>query len=416
MNFKSEFLNEFSARGFLYQHSNLEALDDYLSSNKNAKAYIGFDATADSLHVGHLTQIFILRLFQKYGYTPIVLIGGGTTKIGDPSGRDKSRSMLSEEQIQTNINGITGNLRRFFKFDCTNPPIFANNDEWLSNITYIDFLRNVGAYFSVNKMLSLEMVSNRISNNLPLTFLEFSYSLMQSYDFLTLFDKYDCRIQLGGSDQWGNLVSGIELVRKLRNSEEVFGMTSPLLTTSDGKKMGKSASGAVWLDKNKFSVYDFWQYWRNVSDKDVIKFLKLFTDMPLSEIEELSKLQGQKLNEAKQILATEITGICHGREEAEKARNNALKIFSENSSNISEIALEISVDDLNKGISAIDILVETNLAKSRGEAKKLILGGGAYINGHKILDINRMLTPSDISNKLIKIASGKKKIKFIKIN
>jgi len=324
--------------------------------------------------------------------------------------------MLSEEQIQANIRGIEENLRRFFKFDCQNTPIFANNDEWLSSITYIDFLRNIGTYFSVNKMLSLEMVSNRISNNLPLTFLEFSYSLMQSYDFLTLFDKYDCKIQLGGSDQWGNLVSGIELVRKLRNSEEVFGITSPLLTTSDGRKMGKSASGAVWLDKNKFSVYDFWQYWRNVSDQDVIRFMKLFTDLPLNEIEKLSKLQGQELNEAKKILATEITTICHGKEAAEEARSNAIKIFNEKSSTASEIALEKSSSEIEKGVSAIDILVEVNLAKSRGEAKKLIQGGGAYLNDHKILDINRMITSGDVKDGFIKIASGKKKIKFIKVN
>ena len=416
MKFKSEFLHEFSERGFLYQCSNFEALDEYLNSHKNAKAYIGFDATADSLHVGHLTQIFILRLFQKYGYTPIVLIGGGTTKIGDPSGRDKSRSMLTNDQIAKNIEGIEENLRRFFKFDCENKPIFENNDRWLSNITYIDFLRNIGAYFSVNKMLTLEMVATRIHNNLPLSFLEFSYSLMQSYDFLTLFDKYDCRIQLGGSDQWGNLVNGIDLVRKLRNSEEAFGLTSPLLTTSDGKKMGKSASGAVWLDKNKFSVYDFWQYWRNVSDLDVIKFLKLFTDLPLDEIEKLSKLQGHELNEAKKILATEVTAICHGRDAAEQALRESQKIFDQNSLDVNNFSLEVFEHDIKDGISIIDILTKTGLAESRGEAKKLILGGGAYLNDAKITDINHRAKIEDFVNNSLKIASGKKKIKFVKLN
>lgn len=415
MKFKTAFLNEFFDRGFLYQSSNIEALDEYLYENKNAKAYIGFDATADSLHVGHLTQIFILRLFQKHGYTPIVLIGGGTTKIGDPSGRDKSRSMLSEEDIAKNIESIKNILSNFFEFDVPNKPIFVNNNDWLSSINFIDFLRTVGMHFSVNKMLNLESVSSRLSKEQNLTFLEFSYSLLQSYDFLTLFDKFACKVEFGGSDQWGNIVSGVELVRKLRNSEEVFGLTSPLLTTSDGRKMGKTASGAVWLRKDKFSSFDFWQYWRNTNDADVIRFLKLFTDLPIDQINELQKLEGKDINIAKKILANEITKICHGKDAAEEALKMAENVFETKKIEDNNVTLEMNFEDFIKK-NYIDLFIETKMCASRSEVKNLIKGNGAYLNDSPIKDGNAPVSENDVIEGIVKISSGKKKISFIKIN
>lgn len=411
MKFKSTFLNEFFERGFMYQASNIDALDDYLYNNKNARAYIGFDMTADSLHVGHLTQIFILRLFQKHGYTPVVLIGGGTTKIGDPSGRDKSRSMLSEEDIAKNIESISSCLKNFFDMKAENAPIFVNNDTWLSSITFITFLRDIGMHFSVNKMLSLDSVSSRLSNGNNLTFLEFSYSLLQSYDFMQLLDKHNCMIEFGGSDQWGNIVSGIELIRKLR-AKEVFGLTTPLLTTSDGKKMGKTASGAVWLNKDKLSSFDFWQFWRNTNDLDVIKFMKLFTDLPLDQIREYEKLTGEDINKAKIVLANEVTKICRGADDAKDAEQNATKIFQDHSINSANVNIQLKKSDV-LSMSITDLFVITGLCNSKGEAKKLILGNGAYLNDIKISEIDQKISLSDINDNRIKLSAGKKKFSII---
>ncbi len=419
-NFHSSFLQEASERGFIYQSTNLKELDE-LMSRKKITAYIGYDATADSFHVGHLLSIFILRLLQKHGHKPILLIGGATTKIGDPSGRDAARPVLSEQDIQNNIAGLKKCLLPFIKFDeGENSAILVDNSQWLEDIKYLSFLSDVGRHFSVNRMLSFDNVKSRLDREQPLSLLEFNYMIMQAYDFLELFDKYSCRLEIGGSDQWGNIVCGTDLIRKAR-SESAYGLTTPLLSTSDGKKMGKSANGAVWLRGDKLSPYDFWQYWRNVDDRDVGRFLRLFTELPLDEIKKLEQLQGQSLNEAKIILADEITRLTHGRENLESVRTTTHSLFNGGSIAESEQVLNGPVFEMQTDLtigreSIVDLFVKTNLVSSRSEARRLIKGKGAYLNDQPVYDDILIIQQDHLDeNNSLKLSAGKKKIAVVKL-
>jgi len=467
-NFKSQFLQELQSRGFIAQITHTNELDELMAQEK-ITAYIGFDCTAQSLHVGSLIQIMILRLLQKHGHKPIALLGGGTTKIGDPSGKDEARQILTEEKIAQNLNGIKNTLAKFILFNEDEKEaceIFVknnflekssssqallnkaraqlvNNDDWLKNLNYIEFLRDVGKHFSVNRMLTFDSVKLRLERDQPLSFLEFNYMILQAYDFYELNKKHNCRLQIGGSDQWGNIVNGVELTRRVASAQvvetsqkagqktalmpyeigrvamidsAVFGLTSPLLTTADGKKMGKTADGAVWLDATMLSPYDYFQYFRNTHDADVVRFLKLFTDLPLNErdvknpnqecIAELAQLKDQEINKAKEILAFETTKICHGEVEAQKARQKAREIFVSKSANayeIKEIAIGI------EGKKLIEIIKEIGAVESNAEAKRLLEGKGVKINNEAVLDIQHIIKSAGEFN----LSVGKKK--FFKI-
>ena len=411
MNLKSEFLREFHARGFFAQTTNESELDKILASEK-ITAYIGFDCTAKSLHAGSLIQIMILRLLQKHGHKPIVLLGGGTTRIGDPSGKDEARQVLSDAKIQENLAGIRKNLEKFITFGggATNA-MMVNNDDWLRHLNYIDFLGEVGRHFSINRMLTFDSVKTRLEREQPLSFLEFNYMILQAYDFFELNQKYNCRLQIGGSDQWGNIVNGVELTRRVAASKntscEVFGLTSPLLTTADGKKMGKSSDGAVWLDGEMLSPFDYFQYFRNTHDADVGKFLRLFTDLNLEEIANLEKLRDSEINKAKEVLAFETTKICHGLKAAEDALNKAHEIFiSKNSEAFEEKEVSLGAE---KNKKLIEIIFEIGAAESKGAAKKLIEGKGVKINGETVLDVSFSIDKTQDFN----LSIGKKK--FFKI-
>ena len=407
------FLKEFKERGFFYQCTGEENLSQLLDKEK-INAYIGFDCTAESLHVGSLLQIMCLRLLQKHGHRPIVLLGGGTTRIGDPSGKDKTRTILSEEEIEKNIKNIEKILKNFLTD--TNPktkPIFVNNYSWLKNLNYISFLRDIGKHFTINRMISMESVKLRLDREQPLTFLEFNYMLLQAYDFMELNNRYDVSLQMGGSDQWGNIVNGIDLTRRL-NKKSVFGLTTPLLTKADGSKMGKSANGAIWLNSDKLSPYEFWQFWRNTLDADVGKFLKLFTELPVSECDRLGSLEGQNINEAKIILANEVTKLCHGEEAALSSEKTAHKVFTEDSSDENLPTLEILNTEIIDGISFTQALVRTGLVSSGKEAKRIIAGGGARLNDQVINDAGFMLYAADLQ-KTPKISASKKKHALIKV-
>jgi tyrosyl-tRNA synthetase len=381
MIFKSTFLQEFQARGFLAQATHLEELDEILATQK-ITAYIGFDCTAKSLHAGSLIQIMILRLLQKHGHKAIVLLGGGTTKIGDPSGKDESRQVLTEEKIQENLDGIKSNLEKFISFEGPNAALIVNNDDWLKNLNYIDFLRDYGKHFSVNRMLTFDSVKSRLEREQPLSFLEFNYMILQAYDFYELNKKHGCSLQIGGSDQWGNIVNGVELTRRVSN-KTAFGLTSPLLTTADGKKMGKTADGAVWLDSALLSPFDYFQYFRNTHDADVARFLRLFTDLEIPQIAELEKLRDQEINKAKEILAFEATKICHGLEAANDALHKAQEIFI----NKNTAAFE-TFETQGVGKKLAEIIKETGATSSNSEAKKLIEGKAVKINGEPVVDPN----------------------------
>ncbi len=378
MNFKSDFLREFFERGFFAQATHPNELDESLSSER-ITAYIGFDCTAKSLHAGSLIQIMILRLLQKHGHKPILLLGGGTTKIGDPSGKDVARQILSDQKIFENLAGIKKTLEKFIRFGGgASDAIMVNNDDWLRHLNYIDFLRDIGRHFSVNRMLGFDSVKLRLEREQPLSFLEFNYMILQAYDFFELNKKYDCALQIGGSDQWGNILNGVELIRRTL-SKESFGLTSPLLTTSSGTKMGKTADGAIWLDESMLSPFDYFQYFRNTHDADVSKFLKLFTDLELSEIANLEK---GNINEAKKILAFEATKICHGEKAANEASKKAHEIFvSKNSAAFEtcEFLVEKKLTELLKDVGATESL---------GEAKRLIEGKAVKINGETTSDIH----------------------------
>jgi tyrosyl-tRNA synthetase len=406
MNFKSDFLREFSARGFLAQITHNEELDEILSYDK-ITAYIGFDCTAKSLHAGSLIQIMILRLLQKHGHKPIVLLGGGTTKVGDPSGKDEARQILSENKIGENLGGIKKTLEKFISFGGgASDAMMVNNDDWLKNLNYLDFLRDIGRHFSINRMLTFDSVKTRLEREQPLSFLEFNYMILQAYDFYMLNQKYGCRLQIGGSDQWGNIVNGVELTRRV-SAKDSFGLTSPLLTTADGKKMGKTADGAVWLDAEMLSPFDYFQYFRNVDDRDVSKFLRLFTDLEIPEIENLEKLKDQEINQAKEILAFETTKICHGQKIADEVLQKAREIFiSKNAAAFEEKEVFLGAE---KNKKLIDIIFEIAAAESKGAAKKLIEGKAIKINGEVVLDTQFIITKTED----FELSIGKKK--FFKI-
>ena len=410
---KSEFLQEMITRGFLQDCTDLQGLDEKLLEGC-MPAYIGFDATADSLHIGSLIQIMMLRWLQRTGHKPLPLMGGGTTKIGDPSGKDESRQLITTEIINENINGIQKVFEKYLSFgESSTDAKIINNAEWLDKLNYIEFLRDIGKHFTINRMISMESVKLRLDREQPLTFLEFNYMLLQAYDFMELNNRYDVSLQMGGSDQWGNIVNGIDLTRRL-NKKSVFGLTTPLLTKADGSKMGKSANGAIWLNSDKLSPYEFWQFWRNTLDADVGKFLKLFTELPVSECERLGSLEGQEINEAKIILANEVTKLCHGEEAAINSNKTARKVFTEDGSDENLPTLEISDLEIIDGISFTQALVRTGLVSSGKEAKRIIAGGGAKLNDQVINDAGYMLDAAEL-HKTPKISASKKKHALIKV-
>ena len=410
---KSEFLQEMITRGFLQDCTDLQGLDEKLLEGC-MPAYIGFDATADSLHIGSLIQIMMLRWLQRTGHKPLPLMGGGTTKIGDPSGKDESRQLITTEIINENINGIQKVFEKYLSFgESSTDAKIINNAEWLDKLNYIEFLRDIGKHFTINRMISMESVKLRLDREQPLTFLEFNYMLLQAYDFMELNNRYDVSLQMGGSDQWGNIVNGIDLTRRL-NKKSVFGLTTPLLTKADGSKMGKSANGAIWLNSEKLSPYEFWQFWRNTLDADVGKFLKLFTELPVSECDRLGSLEGQNINEAKIILANEVTKLCHGEEAALSSEKTAHKVFTEDSSDENLPTLEILNTEIIDGISFTQALVRTGLVSSGKEAKRIIAGGGARLNDQVINDAGFMLYAADLQ-KTPKISASKKKHALIKV-
>ena len=410
---KSEFLQEMITRGFLQDCTDLQGLDEKLLEGC-MPAYIGFDATADSLHIGSLIQIMMLRWLQRTGHKPLPLMGGGTTKIGDPSGKDESRQLITTEIINENINGIQKVFEKYLSFgESSTDAKIINNAEWLDKLNYIEFLRDIGKHFTINRMISMESVKLRLDREQPLTFLEFNYMLLQAYDFMELNNRYDVSLQMGGSDQWGNIVNGIDLTRRL-NKKLVFGLTTPLLTKADGSKMGKSANGAIWLNSDKLSPYEFWQFWRNTLDADVGKFLKLFTELPVSECERLGSLEGQEINEAKVILANEVTKLCHGEEAAINSNKTARKVFTEDGSDENLPTLEISDLEIIDGISFTQALVRTGLVSSGKEAKRIIAGGGAKLNDQVINDAGYMIDAAEL-HKTPKISASKKKHALIKV-
>ena len=414
----SEFLSIIHARGFIHQTTDLNSLKE--NYNKIV-GYIGFDCTANTLHVGSLLQIMLLRWLQKTNNKPIVLIGGGTTKIGDPSGKDETRKILSQEQINLNVDGIKNVIKKFIKFDNSdNGAILLDNAEWLDKLNYIDFLRNYGRYFSVNRMLSFDSIKTRLDREQNLSFLEFNYMITQAYDFYFLNKKYNCNVQFGGSDQWGNIVNGIDLIKKIKsdkNEYQVHAITSPLITTSNGNKMGKSASGAIWLSEKDFSVFDFWQFWRNTADQDVVKFLKLFTEISLEEINKYENLKGEELNQVKIILANEITAITHGKDKATDAQRASEEILSKGWTLQNISSTTIKMKDLNEGIPVYKIFAFDNiLCKSNSEARRLIKQGGAKLNGIKITDENMKVNTNLIGeDNSIHISAGTKRHALIKI-
>lgn len=413
--YESEFLRICQERGFIHQCTDFSALDNYLSDG-NGVAYIGFDCTAHSLHVGSLIQIMILRWLQKTGHKPIILIGGGTTKVGDPSGKEESRQLLDQASIRANIAGISSLFAKFLTVgNEENDAMVINNDLWLNDLNYIDFLRNYGRHFSVNRMLSFESVKQRLDREQSLSFLEFNYMLLQAYDFVELHERFGCRIQIGGSDQWGNIVNGIELGRRLGGEEELFGLTTPLLTTSSGAKMGKTADGAVWLDEDMLSAYDYWQFWRNVEDADVGKFLRLFTELPVEEIKRLEVLEGAELNDAKKVLATAATELCHGEKAAKEAAATAKATFEQGLLGEALPTIAVEKEELANGIPAFELLRRAGLVQSGGEARRLIRGGGGRINDEKIEDENMPVTLSFEQGGVVKLSSGKKKHALVKV-
>ncbi|MFN3749723.1 MAG: tyrosine--tRNA ligase [Sphingorhabdus sp.] len=399
--FKSDLLRLLDSRGYIHQLTDAEGLDA-LAAKQIVPAYIGFDATAPSLHVGSLVQIMMLRRLQQAGHKPIVLMGGGTTRIGDPTGRDESRKMLSDETIEANIASIRTVFDRFLKFgDGPTDAIMVNNHDWLGKIGYIEMLQKVGTHFTINRMLSFDSVRLRLEREQPMTFLEFNYMILQGYDFRHLAQEMGVRLQMGGSDQWGNIVNGIELSRRM-DGVEVYGLTTPLLTTADGGKMGKTAKGAVWLNGDQLPAYDYWQFWRNTQDADVGRFLRLFTDIELAEIERLEQLQGSEINDAKKILADAATTMAHGANAALAAAETARKTFEEGSGG--EALPSISVSD--SSIALVDAMVDLGLVASKKEARRMIAGGGARIDGEAVSDENALISNG---NATVRISAGKKK-------
>jgi len=409
VSYKSEFLNTITKRGFLHQCTDLGSLDERASS-EIIPAYIGFDCTAPSLHVGSLLPVMLLRWLQKTGHKPIVLMGGGTTKVGDPSGKDESRQLLTEEKINANMEGIKCIFSKYLNFgNGSTDAVMINNAAWLDKLNYIDFLRTYGPHFTINKMLTFDSVKLRLEREQPLTFLEFNYMILQAYDFLELSRRNDCLMQMGGSDQWGNIINGVELGRRVDNTQ-LFGLTIPLMTMASGAKMGKSAAGAIWLDAEQLSVYDFWQYWRNTEDADVGRFMRLFTELPLDEIKKLEALKNEEINEAKKILADEITKLCHGEAGAKIASATALETFEGTGLSTNLPTLEVSKNDLEAGFTAFDLFRQAGLANSNGEARRLIKGNGARLNDIIITDETLLISSKDKNKEnVIKLSAGKKR-------
>jgi tyrosyl-tRNA synthetase len=411
----SQFLRVATERGYVNQTTDLAGLDEVLSRNAPVPAYIGYDCTANSLHVGSLVQIMILRKLQQAGHKPIVLMGGGTTKIGDPSGKDEQRKLLDDATIQANMAGIKEVFRQFLSFgDGPSDAVMVDNADWLDNLNYIAFLRDYGQHFSVNRMLSFDNVRLRLEREQPLSFLEFNYMVLQAYDFLELYRRHGCRLQMGGSDQWGNIVSGIDLARR-KAGVELFGLTTPLLTTSSGAKMGKTAQGAIWLNAENCSHYDYWQYWRNTEDADVGRFLRLFTELPLDEVARLERLEGAEINEAKKVLAHEATKLCRGAAAAEQAAETARQVFEQGRLAEDLPTVEVARARLEAGVPLFELLTEAGFAKSNGEARRLIKGGGARVNDEKVADESRTLDTSALqSGEVVKISAGKKRHALVK--
>ena len=410
---KSEFMAVMMQRGFLADCTDYQGLDDALSRGVTP-AYIGFDATAKSLHVGSLIQIMMLRWLQKTGHKPITLMGGGTTKVGDPSFRADERPLLTEAQIDSNIAGIKKVFESYISYDDgPTGALMLNNAEWLDSLNYLDFLRDIGRHFSVNRMLSFESVKSRIDREQSLSFLEFNYMILQAYDFLELNRRYGCLFQMGGSDQWGNIVNGIDLTRRVLN-HEIYGLTSQLMTTSDGKKMGKSQNGAVWLNADMLSAYEFWQFWRNTTDADTGRFLKLYTELPIEECERLGALQGSEINSAKIILANEVTSLLHGAEAARTAEATARDVVEKGGTGDDLPRLTLNAADVADGISIVQLLVKSGLANSGKEAKRLIAEDGAKLNDAPLSDTGLVLQAGDLAEP-IKLSKGKKKHALVQL-
>ncbi len=406
--FRSEFMQTFAARGAYYDCTDPEGLDD-LFAKERVTAYIGFDCTAKSLHVGSLVQLMTLRRLQQCGHRPILLMGGGTTKIGDPSGRDESRQLLTSDQIEQNKQSILSGISHLLRFgDGPTDAIMVDNAEWLDRLGYIEFLRDYGRHFSVNRMLSMESVKLRLEREQPLSFLEFNYSIMQAYDFVELYRNYGCRVQSSGSDQWGNIVSGIDLGRRVENVS-LYGLTTPLLTTASGAKMGKTAAGAVWLNKDMLSPYDYWQYWRNTEDADVGRFLRLFTDLPLDEIGRLETLEGAEINAAKIVLANAATEMLHGEAAAKDAEAAARETFEQGGAAAGLPTVEVAQAQIEAGMSALDLFALAGLVASKGEARRHISAGALKINDETVGDVGATVGAADLRDGAIKLSVGKKK-------
>ncbi|MFG1376644.1 tyrosine--tRNA ligase [Xanthobacter autotrophicus] len=409
--FRSDFLRTLSERGYIHQCSDLERLDAKAAEGP-ITAYIGFDATASSLHAGHLLSIMMLRTLQRTGHNPIALMGGGTTKIGDPSGKDEARKMLTDQQIEDNIASIRKVFARFL--DLEGGAKMENNAAWLDELKYIPLLREVGPHFTINRMLTFDSVKLRLEREQPLTFLEFNYMILQAYDFVELNRRYGCILQMGGSDQWGNIVNGMELGRRMHGAD-LFALTTPLLTTSSGAKMGKTAGGAVWLDADLLSPYEYWQYWRNAGDADVERFLKLFTELPLDEIARLTALQGQEINLAKEVLATEATALLHGREAAEKAKETSHATFADGALAVDLPTVEVARATLAAGLGVANAFVEAGLVASTSEARRQIKGGGLKVNDAAVTDEKATLTLDALTPEgVVKLSLGKKKHVLLK--
>jgi tyrosyl-tRNA synthetase len=412
--YKSDFLNTLDARGFIHQCSDFEGLDA-LAVKGDVIAYVGYDCTAPSLHIGHLISIMMLHWLQQSGNKPIALMGGGTTRVGDPSGKDETRRILPIETIEANKEAIKGVFSRFLAFgNRREDAIMLDNAEWLAPLNYIEFLRDVGRHFSVNRMLTMDSAKLRLDRDQELSFIEFNYMLLQAYDFVEQARRYGCNLQMGGSDQWGNIVTGIDLGRRM-GTHQLYALTCPLLTTASGAKMGKTAAGAVWLNADMLSVYDYWQFWRNTEDGDVGRFLKLFTALPLAEIAKLEALKGAEINEAKKVLATEATALLHGREKAEAAARTAQETFEKGATSEGLPTVEIAASELAAGLGVLAAFVKAGLVKSNGEARRQIQGGGLRVNDMVLSDENTKLSAGDVSDGVIKLSLGKKRHVLLKV-
>ena len=412
--YKSDFISKLVERQYLHQCTDIEALDAKAAGGP-VTAYIGFDCTAPSLHVGSLVPIMLLRLFQQTGHKPIVLMGGGTTKVGDPSGKDDQRKLLDDAAIAANMAGIKSVFKKFLTFgDGPTDAVMVNNADWLENLNYVSFLRDYGRHFTINRMLSFDSVKLRLDREQPLTFLEFNYMILQAYDFLELANRHSVSLQMGGSDQWGNIINGVELGRRVAE-KQLYGLTTPLLTTASGAKMGKTADGAIWLNEDAFSAYDYWQYWRNCEDADVGRFLRLFTEMPIEEIERLEKLEGAEINDAKKTLADEATQLCRGDKAAELARSTAETTFEQGGMGEDLPSIDIARAELDAGIGVLAAFTMAGLSISNGEARRLIRGGGAKVNDQAVSDEKATISSEQInSDGVIKLSAGKKRHALIK--